>query len=94
MRRSSTLAGPVGYGWHDHACWFHEGGHTWTDALVPFFGEGVARHERLLYVADKSESELAEDLAGLSLRDDLLSSGQLVLLPSAPVRGAGPGSRP
>ncbi|WP_026454730.1 MEDS domain-containing protein [Saccharomonospora iraqiensis] len=87
MRRSSTLTAPVGYGWHDHACWFHEGRRSWIEALVPFFAEGVERNERLLYVADKTEAELAEDLAELSGRDELLRSGQLALLPSAPVRG-------
>ncbi|WP_024874463.1 MEDS domain-containing protein [Saccharomonospora piscinae] len=92
MRRTSTLTVPVGHGWHDHACWFHSGNQHWREVLVPYLGEGVARDERLLYLSDKSEDELAEDLALLPGRDELVRSGQLTLLPMAPVRGVVGGS--
>lgn len=42
----------------------------------------------MLYVADKPETELADDLASLPSRDALLGSGQLKLLPLAKLYGA------
>lgn len=42
----------------------------------------------MLYVADKAEPELAEDLDSLPSRDAMLSSGQLKLLPLAKLYGS------
>ncbi|WP_298181635.1 MEDS domain-containing protein [Saccharomonospora sp.] len=88
MRRKSALVVPVGYGWHDHACWFHTGIEAWREMLVLFFSEGAVRRERLLYISDRSEDELAEDLSLLPARDELLSSGHLQLWSSSAVHGA------
>ncbi len=87
MRRTSTLTVPVGQGWHDHTCWFHAGPQSWREVLVPFFAEGVARREALLYISDKSPEELAEDLERLPGRDELSRTGQLTLLSMGPARG-------
>lgn len=91
MRRTSTLTVPVGRGWHDHACWFHTGPDDWRAALVPFAGEGVARREGLLYLSDKTEDELADDLRALPHRDELLRTGQLSVMSIEPAWGSAGG---
>lgn len=87
MRRESALIMPVGYGWHDHACWFHTGSEAWREMLVPFFSEGAARGERLLYVSHRSTDELVGDLSPLPARDELLRGGDLTLLSLEAYRG-------
>lgn len=56
--------------------------------MIRFFREGAVAGQRLLYVADKAETELADDLAPLSSRDAMLGSGQLKLLPLAKLYGS------
>ena len=58
-------------------CWVYGDEADWREAAARFLGDGVAGGDRLLYVADKAEDALVEDLAGMPGRDELLSSGQL-----------------
>jgi ABC-type transporter Mla MlaB component len=77
VRRSEQTASPAGYGPRDHICWVYRGDEAWRAVVVPFLRDGVSGHDRLLYVADKPEAALVDDLAGLPERDALLASGQL-----------------
>lgn len=87
MRRTSTLTVPVGRGWHDHACWFHAGRDEWCQVLVPFVGEGLARNEKILYLADRDEDDLIDDLKALPERDELLRTGQVAVVSMESPRG-------
>lgn len=55
--------------------------------MIRFFREGAAAGQQLLYVADKAETELADDLDPLPSRDAMLGTGQLKLLPLAKLYG-------
>ena len=83
MRRSGHTNAAIGYGPGDHVCWVFEGPAAWLDVVVPYLREGAECRDRLVYVGDKAEGALIEDLAGLPGRDALLASGQLQVMPLA-----------
>lgn len=60
---------------------------SWQAAAVDYLAEGAAAGDRLLYVADKPETGLVADLAGLADRDGMLDSRQLRLASTADVYG-------
>lgn len=79
---------PAGYGPNDHLCWVHESESAWVDTAVSYLDEGARGQDQLLYVADKREPELVDDLRDLSGRDAMLESGQLRVVPLGEVYGA------
>jgi hypothetical protein len=83
VRRSGHTNAAIGYGPGDHVCWVFEGPAAWLDVVVPYLREGAECRDRLVYVGDKAEGALIEDLAGLPGRDALLASGQLQVMPLA-----------
>ena len=92
MRRSEQTSSPVGYGPRDHLCWVYRGEEAWRAAAAAFLRDGVAGHDRLLYVADKGEDALVDDLAALPERDALLATGQLRVRSLADAYGGREGS--
>jgi hypothetical protein len=60
---------------------------AWPDAAIPFLHDGGEAHDRLLYIADGTESDLLDDLEGLPSRDRMLDSGQLIVLSVAQAYG-------
>jgi MEDS: MEthanogen/methylotroph, DcmR Sensory domain/STAS domain len=79
VRASGRIDAAVGFGACDHLCWVYDARTAWPDAVIPFLHDGEA-HDRLLYIADKTESDLLDDLEGLSSRDRMLNSGQLMVV--------------
>ena len=61
----------------DHASWAYEDLPGLRAACAIYFGEGLLRGERLVYVGDRQHGHLVDDLAGLVNRDAMLDSGQL-----------------
>ncbi len=53
---------------------------AWIDTAVRYLAEGARGNDQILYVADKPEGALVDDLAGLPFQDSMLHSGQLEVL--------------
>lgn len=68
---------PTGLAPGDHVFWAFDDPRGFSDAAVAYLSEGRERGERLLYVGDKPESNLLDELSALPERDVLLAAGQL-----------------
>jgi ABC-type transporter Mla MlaB component len=90
VRRSGRTDRAVGYGPRDHLCWIHTGEEAWRAAVVPYLFDGAVGRDRLLYVADKAEGALIDDLADLPGRDAMLASDQLRVRPLADAYAGAP----
>jgi anti-anti-sigma regulatory factor len=80
MRASGALEAPpddVGA----HVCWCFDDDAGFRDAAVGYLADGLARRERVAYVADRSIDALRHDVSSLGDVDRLLGDGDLVLQP-------------
>jgi ABC-type transporter Mla MlaB component len=64
-------------------CWVYRDPAAWPAVAVAFLQDGIVGHDLLVYVADKRKGKLVADLVELPDRDELLASGQLMVLPLA-----------
>lgn len=80
MRHAGVVEAPVGYEPRDHLCWVYDHEPAWIDTAVRYLAEGARGNDQILYVADKPDGALVDDLAGLPFRDSMLHSGQLEVL--------------
>lgn len=64
-----------------HLCWLYRGHPSFKQAATRFLEVGAANGERLLYTADRSVEELADDLAPLGDVEQLVETGALLLVP-------------
>src|SRR5437879_3891176 len=71
----ATVGGPaqLEHAVGDHVCWVVDAEETKRDAVVAFLRDGLARGERLLYVADQP----LDDLVALGNLTGLLADGRL-----------------
>jgi anti-anti-sigma factor len=65
----------------DHACWIYRDQNDLAQTTVGFLTEGRRLGERLLFVGDGTPAQLVGLLDGLTDRDELLASGQLLVRP-------------
>jgi hypothetical protein len=85
---------PTGRSIGEHVCWPFRGHDAMTAIARPYVAEGLARGERVAYVADRGRSELRQDLGGLPGLDEHLERGRLQLVPVATVPAADPAVDP
>lgn len=69
---------PTGVG--THVCWLYDDSSAFVRAAETFLAEGARKKERLVYVADASATELADQLASIDV-ERLTTEGQLLLQP-------------
>jgi ABC-type transporter Mla MlaB component len=81
VRDVAIAESPVGYQPQDHLCWVYRDDRDWIDTASRYLAEGAGANDQLLYVANKPEPALIDDLATLPQRDAMLESGQLQVLP-------------
>ncbi len=82
MRVHGTLTDPTGVGPGDHVCWTYERAGERRRVVANYLAEGVARGERLAYLADKpTAEELLADLELLEGAAELAEGGDLLLVP-------------
>lgn len=65
-----------------HVCWCFDDEEDFRAAATAFLAEGRRLGERLVYVADAAEEELARQLAGLGDVDALIHNGALLVEPT------------
>jgi anti-anti-sigma regulatory factor len=82
MRAHGVMASTRGFGPSDHACWGYQTDAERRAVTIDWLADGLDRHQRLVYVADRSADELTDDLAGLEGRDALLAGGTLEVHPT------------
>jgi anti-anti-sigma factor len=61
----------------DHVCRVVDGIEEFRRGAIPYVAEGVSRRERVLYVGDRSVTDLVEDLTPLGDVDRLVAEGTL-----------------
>jgi anti-anti-sigma regulatory factor len=84
VRAHGVLDGVAGLGISDHVCWEYSSESEFLDAALPWIADGLSLGQRVLYIADKSEHWMADDLSalgGTALR--ARDRGALVIQPLA-----------
>ena len=81
--KSWVARSPIGRSAGDHVCWPFRGHDAMTAVARPYVSEGLARGERVAYLADRAPSELRKDLDGLPGLDEHVERGRLQLVPVA-----------
>jgi anti-anti-sigma factor len=64
---------------NEHVCRLVRGAAGFREAALGFLSVGLCRHERLVYVGNRSIPELAAELSGLGGVDELVESSTLLL---------------
>ena len=90
MNKPWVAWSPIGRSAGDHVCWPFRGHDAMTAVARPYVSEGLARGERVAYVADRAASELRQDLDGLPGLDEHVERGRLQLVPVATLPAADP----
>src|SRR4051812_34881970 len=91
MNKPWVAGSPIGWSIGEHVCWPFRGHDAMTAVARPYVAEGLARGERVAYVADRGRSALRQDLDGLPGLDEHVERGRLQLVPVATVPAADPG---
>jgi hypothetical protein len=94
MNKPWVAWSPTGRSIGEHVCWPFRGHDAMTAVARPYVAEGLARGERVAYVADRGLSELRQDLGGLPGLDEHVERGRLQLVPVATVPAADPAVDP
>lgn len=74
----------------EHTCRVVDGPEAYRTAALGHLAEGLARGERLLYLADRAPADLAADLAPLADVDRLLARGALAIQSTSEVYAHAP----
>ena len=90
MNKPWVAWSPIGRSIGDHVCWPFRGHDAMTAVARPYVAEGLARGERVAYVADRDPSELRQDLDGLPGLDEHVERGRLELVPVATLPASDP----
>lgn len=90
MNKPWVAWSPIGRSAGDHVCWPFRGHDAMTAVARPYVSEGLARGERVAYVADRAASELRQDLDGLPGLDEHVERGRLQLVPVATLPDSDP----
>jgi MEDS: MEthanogen/methylotroph, DcmR Sensory domain len=94
MNKPWVAWSPTGRSISEHVCWPFRGHDAMTAAARPYVAEGLARGERVSYVANGGLRELRQDLGGLPGLDEHVERGRLQLVPIATVPAADPAVDP
>jgi hypothetical protein len=94
MNKPWVAWSPTGRSAGEHVCWPFRGHDAMIAVARPYVSEGLARGERVAYVADRAASELRQDLDGLPGLDEHVERGRLQLVPVATVPAADPAVDP
>lgn len=81
MRARGAVVSARGCAADDHVCWTYASDAAFRDVACAWLDDGRALGMRLVLTADAPVERLITDLAGLSGRDALLGSGQLMVAP-------------
>ena len=90
MRHRGEIDAAVGLVPGDHVCWAFEDDDELLAAIRSWAAEGVARGERVLYIAERSEDELRRRVDALDDLEHLLDTRRVVLGTPSTMYGDGP----
>jgi hypothetical protein len=81
-RGAGVIEGPADVIGLDHVCWAYDSSDAFLHAGVAWVQHGLETNRRIVYVADRSEDQLASDLAPLGARfEKAVADGALRLQP-------------
>ncbi|WP_219415912.1 MEDS domain-containing protein [Pseudonocardia nigra] len=66
MRTAGSVADVRGYGPHDHLCLAYDDAAEFRDSALRFLADGLARGQRVQYVAGRASADLAAEIDGLA----------------------------
>jgi anti-anti-sigma factor len=81
MQAHGTASAGAGLGPNDHVCWGYDSDEELLAAGLAFLADGLALHQRLVYVSGRNRKRMLADVAALDGADRLLESGALQLVP-------------
>jgi anti-anti-sigma factor len=91
VRAQGLLTDPAAAAQADHVCWVYEDDDDFADVAHRYLAEGLARGERLLWIAGRDAGSVRAATAPLADVDDLLARGALEVLDvGAGYEGSGP----
>ena len=90
MRHRGVIEAAIGLVPGDHVCWAYENDADLLATIRAWAADGVARGERVLYIAERPVEEMQANLAVIDDLDELLDHRRIVLGSPRSMYGDGP----
>jgi hypothetical protein len=90
VRHRGVIEAAVGLVPGDHVCWAYEDDAELLVTIRAWAADGIARGERVLYIAERPVAEMQADLAVIDDLDELLDERRIVLGSPSTMYGDGP----